>query len=440
MKDHDTSQEYISAFIHKNFYHNESFDTPTVIKEYGRIEQILDKSRYLACITIHVDQLKRIEYLYGGATYNDLLNQVTTLLKALKETEFRTSDILLVDLFDHDTFIIFLTEPRNQDTQLLNHLEKIVDRTRNSLQQRLFQIFYPYTKSIDKPSVGYAMVIVNSMVSRTRQVMQLVESSKKMGEFMAQKFTFQSKFQLQKIIIEGEINTVYQPIVCMRSMEILGYEALSRGPEDSEFANPLMMFMLAAEHGLSFELDTLCRRRAFENILHLGTDKKIFVNTLAITLHDPEFRGKYLEQLLEDLRVKPENVIFEINEKMAIENYDVFRRAIKDYADIGIVHASDDVGTGYCDLERIMELNPGYMKIDISLVCDIDKSYIKQQIVRAMVSLAKGLGSEIIAEGIETREEFETLKGLQVSYGQGYLFGRPSEALQGVNQENFRAG
>lgn len=81
------------------------------------------------------------------------------------------------------------------------------------------------------------------------------------------------------------------------------------------------------------------------------------------------------------------------------------------------------------DLERVMELNPGFMKLDISFVRGVHKSFIKQEIVKSMVALAKGIGSEIIAEGIETKEEFEKIKELGVTYGQGFLFGRPEEEL-----------
>jgi EAL domain-containing protein (putative c-di-GMP-specific phosphodiesterase class I) len=216
----------------------------------------------------------------------------------------------------------------------------------------------------------------------------------------------------------------------MDTLEIIGHEALSRGPKGSEFETPLMLFTFAAECGLSFELDRLCRKTAFDTIRKLKTDKKIFVNTLTMTIHDPEFRGEYLKELLDDLKLKPENVIFEVSEKMAIDNYDMFRAALKDYTDIGIVHASDDIGTGHSDLERIMELKPGFMKIDLSFVKDIDKSYIKQEIVKAMVQLAKSINSVIIAEGVETREEMEKLKNIGVKYGQGFLFAKPEDHLR----------
>lgn len=429
-KNKPNQSDYVQAHIYRGFYGNEELATSTIIKEYEKVETIFVESNYISCITVQISQLRRLESLYGSIVYNLKLSEVTALLQEMKKKEFRGQDIFVVDLIDSDTFIIFLSSPRNNDTQLLEHLENIVERMRYSIEAPLFDMFYPYTKEYLKPAIGYSLIINNPMINNMRLIMQLVDSSKKMGEFMRMKNEYTSKYELQKIIIEKNIRTVYQPIVAMKSLDITGYEALSRGPAGTEFASPLLLFSIANEFGLSFELDVLCREKAFANARSMETDKKIFVNTLAMTIHDPEFRGQYLKKLLEDIKVKPHNVVFEINEKMAIDNYDLFKMAMKDYSDIGIVHANDDTGTGYSGLERVMELNPGFMKIDISLVRDIDQSYIKQQIIKAMVSLSDGLDSNIIAEGIETRAEYETLLSLNVKYGQGYFFGKPQENLQ----------
>ena len=429
-KTNPTSDDYVTAKIYKGFYSNEMLGTSTIIKEYDKIERVFLESNFIACITIKISQLHRLEGLYGSAVFGTMLAQVTAMLKEVKEKEFRGQDIFLVDLFDSDTFIIFLASPRQDDTQLLEHLEHIVERIRLHIEGPIFDMLYPYTKEYFKPAIGYSLIIKNPMINNMRLLMQLVDSAKKMGEFMRMKNEYRGKYELQKIIIEHNIKTVYQPIVDLKSLDIIGYEALSRGPDDTEFTNPALLFILASEFGLSFELDILCRKMAFANIRKMDTNKKIFVNTLAMTIHDPEFRGKYLEKLLEDIKIKPHNVVFEINEKMAIDNYDLFKLAMQDYSDIGIVHASDDMGTGYSGLERIMELNPGFMKLDISLVRDIDKSYIKRQIIKAMVSLSSGLNSNIVAEGVESRGEYETLRDLNVRYGQGFFFGQPSDNLQ----------
>ena len=428
------SNDYVSALIHKNFYFNDQLDAATVIKEYQNVEQILVDTQYIACITLQIEQLKKVEYVYGSMVYNSLLTGVTEQIKRMKNELFRKEDIFVVDIFDQDTFIIFLSPPRDKNTQVLSHLEGMAERARKCIENEIFNLLYPHIKEFAKPAIGFGMVINNPMISHMRLIMQLVAGSKQMGHFMGLKHEQMAKFELQKILIEEDISTVYQPIVDMRSLEILGYEALSRGPVDSAFRNPTLLFLLATEFGLSFELDSLCRHKALINIRDLGTDKKIFINTLAITIHDPQFRGRYLEKLLEDIKVKPENVVFEINEKTAIDNYDLFRTALKDYSDIGIVHANDDVGAAYSDLERIMELNPGFMKIDISLVREVNKSYIKQQIIKAMVNMGKGLGSQIIAEGIEKPEEYETLKILNVDYGQGYLFAKPNSELCNIDR------
>ncbi|ACL05099.1 diguanylate phosphodiesterase [Desulfatibacillum aliphaticivorans] len=428
-----SDQDKVCVDIHEGFYYNRTLSLPTVIQEYEKVESILIDLQYMACITVQIEQLSKVEYLYGSNSYNYLLLQLTDILKDIKHKEFRGRDIFVVDLYDADTFVIFLSAPRDDRTQLVYHLEAISERIRRGLEKAVFDLLYPYLKEFVRPNIGYALEIQNPMVSNMRLIRQLVRNSKKMGEFIAAKRDYLSRYGLQKIIIEQDIRTVFQAIVDFNTLEVIGYEALSRGPENSEFASPTLMFLMASECGLSFELDRLCRRRALERVRTMCTDKKIFVNTLSMTIHDPEFRGLYLKELLEDLEIKPENVVFEISEKLAIDNYDLFRDAMRDYTDVGIVHAGDDMGTGYSDLERIMELTPGYMKVDISFVKDVHKSYLKQEIVKAMVNLGKSIGSHVIVEGVETKEEYEKLKEIGVPFGQGYLFDVPSRELSPVN-------
>ena len=413
----------------EGFYYNADLDLPTIISKYPEVENILNELQYMACITVQIGHLCKIEYLYGSVIYTKLLKEITEILMKIRDEELREEDIFVVDLFDVDTFIIFLSAPRKHRTRLLQHLEGIAERIRVNFEKKVFEISYPYLKENARPSIGYSLVIKNPMINSLRLITQLINSAKKMGEFMTMKQGYQSKFNLQKLIIEHKIRTVFQPIVSMKDCKVIGYEALSRGPKDSEFNSPKLLFIIAGECGLSFELDRLCRKKALERVRDMDTDKKIFINTLTMTIHDPEFRGTYLKELLEDLKLKPENVVFEVSERLAIDNYAVFRAAMKDYRDIGIVHAHDDIGKGYSDLERVMQLNPGFMKLDISFVRDVHKSFIKQEIVKSMVALAKGIGSDIIAEGIETKEEFEKIRELGVTYGQGFLFGKPVEEL-----------
>jgi GGDEF domain-containing protein len=195
-------QNYIDVTVYKDFYFNKNLGLPTIIKEYERLENILVTNHYLACITAKVEHLKRIEYQYGSELYNRLLFKITDLLKNLKSHDFRSEDIFVVDMVELDTFVIFLSAPRENTTQLLDHLEDIADRVRISLEKAIFKIFYPYLREYCRPSIGYSLVIKNPMINNLRLLIQLIRDSREMGVFLSNKRDFTSKYHLQKIIID----------------------------------------------------------------------------------------------------------------------------------------------------------------------------------------------------------------------------------------------
>jgi EAL domain-containing protein (putative c-di-GMP-specific phosphodiesterase class I) len=96
---------------------------------------------------------------------------------------------------------------------------------------------------------------------------------------------------------------------------------------------------------------------------------------------------------------------------------------------MGIAIAVDDIGAGHSGLEKIANLNPKFLKFDMELVRDIDASYVRQEMVKALKSFSDKMGSTIIAEGIERQEEMDTLLALGVDHGQGYLLGRPESGF-----------
>jgi EAL domain-containing protein (putative c-di-GMP-specific phosphodiesterase class I) len=146
-------------------------------------------------------------------------------------------------------------------------------------------------------------------------------------------------------------------------------------------------------------------------------------------MYDPEFRGGALVRLVEAQGLTPDRVVLEITEKSAIENYELFAEALSELTRRGFSIAVDDVGAGYSGLEKIAHLRPRYLKFDRELIRDIDSSYIRREMTRALKTFASSIGSAIIAEGIERQGELETLIDLGVGYGQGYLLGRPAGAF-----------
>ena len=176
----------------------------------------------------------------------------------------------------------------------------------------------------------------------------------------------------QDLILAEDVAILYEPIVNLTTNEILGHEALVRGPWKTDLHSPNRLFQLAEETGLVFELDCLCRRTALRGARGLEAGRKLFLNCLPTAIHDPAFRGEALRKTLEDLRLRPEDMVFEISERESIDNFAIFREARDYYKELGFQIALDDTDVAYGSLEAVMELVPDYIKVDLSLVRGID--------------------------------------------------------------------
>ncbi len=121
----------------------------------------------------------------------------------------------------------------------------------------------------------------------------------------------------------------------------------------------------------------------------------------------------------------PSAVTLEITERHVIENLSLYREAMHSFTDLGFSFAIDDVGAGHSGLETVAVLKPAYLKIDIGLVRDVHLKRVSQQVLRAIMDMGDGLGATVIAEGIQTKDEYEALGELGVRWGQGYFLARP---------------
>ena len=247
----------------------------------------------------------------------------------------------------------------------------------------------------------------------------------------------QDKQRLQHIILEEDIRTMFQPIVDLDSNEVHGFEALARGPRQTALESPLALFNLATKTDLLFELDQVCRRKSVQHAAKLESPCKLFINTLPFSIRDPQFQGKFLLDLLEGSELLPERIVLEVTETLAIDDYTAYLEEMQYFSDMGFLTGIDDLGTGYSGLERVVQLRPDYLKLDIHMVRDIDASLVKQDIMRAFCSMANNIGAKVVAEGVETKQELETVREVGVDYVQGFYLAKPSDRFQtGVSFAN----
>jgi EAL domain-containing protein (putative c-di-GMP-specific phosphodiesterase class I) len=350
----------------------------------------------------------------------------------MRGRETRQDDLVTVNEKHGDVFLIFLSKKREEIPFGRGDLENLADRIHTYLSKRIYRMTCSYLRGRPKVSIGYGLVLHNPLIKEERLILKLIEESRGMANFQAYRIEIKNKELLQEIILKEDLSTVFQPIVNMREPSILGYEALTRGPGGTEFESPYMLFDIATESDLLFELDRLCRRKALRSAARLDPEYKLFVNTLPMTIRDPEFHGRAMIEFLEDMKLDPSRIVLEVTERLAIENYTLFLEAMNYFTDIGFAVAVDDMGAGYSGLEKIIHLKPAYLKFDLLMVRDIDTSFVKREMLKAILSLANNVGAHVVAEGVETPEEQETLLELGITYGQGYLFAKAKPDFVGI--------
>ena len=235
---------------------------------------------------------------------------------------------------------------------------------------------------------------------------------------------------LAAILASDALDFHFQPIVhAARPDQVFAWEALVRASSPAgELIPPNILFDQARAAEMMFHLDRAARinaiRRATERAIH----DHLFINFNPTAIYDPAF---CLETTVREIRgiapdvPAPAGFVFEVIESDQITDTEHLRRIIDRYRNAGFRVALDDLGAGYASLNLLSQLRPDFVKIDRELVRGIDADEYQQKILGKIIELARELDIRIVAEGIETPEEWRWLKD-RVDYCQGFLFARPA--------------
>jgi EAL domain-containing protein (putative c-di-GMP-specific phosphodiesterase class I) len=238
--------------------------------------------------------------------------------------------------------------------------------------------------------------------------------------------------ELKKIINNKLVRTFFQPIINLKTCDLLGYEALSRGPKDSQLKDPLKLFDLARKNNLLFALEKVTRENALLKAKDLSADYNIFINIDPQVVYDQNFKSGVTKDILEQLSISQENIVIELTEKTCIDDFETFELALNNYQKQGYKIAIDDTGAGYSGLQSLVSISYNYIKLDHSLIKEINQDKVKQELLKSLLRFSKFIDCKIIAEGIETKEEFKTLTKLGITYGQGYFIARPKNDIKHI--------
>ena len=249
--------------------------------------------------------------------------------------------------------------------------------------------------------------------------------------FKAARETLRIETDLRRAIERSELSVVYQPIYSLETDMIEGFESLARWnhPELGNIS-PTKFIPVAEEIGMidrlcEYVLQISCREiRTIQDAMPDGQKPKLSVN-LSCKQFAQVSLVRNIERILEENSFSPHLLKFEITESVFVEHQARAIEMLKQMRDSGIDINIDDFGTGYSNLSYLMKLPITTLKIDRSFVNMINDKGGNDEIVRAIVSLAKTLDLQVVAEGIETETQLKTLRSLGCEYGQGYFFAAP---------------
>jgi EAL domain-containing protein (putative c-di-GMP-specific phosphodiesterase class I) len=398
---------------------------PPLGEGLARIVERFDADGAIGVVLIDAPGLSAIERNHGGAARVRALENLAVLVNEIVGDRRGMDDVVVGGETGRDELVVMLFRDPGEVRFYKQELPALARRIAEGLDQRGKRVGYPYTRSFSPMAVGTGVALRNPTVRGELQVRRALEESRAEADLIARIASRKRRRALLEVVLEGRIRSVYEPIVDVHSRTVFGYEALARGPEGTELHSPMRLFQLAEEQDLVFQLDCLCRQAGLHGARDLPGGARLFLNVRPTTIHDPSFRAEVLERTLARCGLRPSEVVFEISEQESIENFEMFREVRDYYRKLGFQIALDDMGAGYSSLEAVMELSPDYVKVDRAFVAGIDEDPARQELLRALTSVASRIGAQLIGEGLDTLEELETLGRLGIPYGQGWLFGKP---------------
>jgi EAL domain-containing protein (putative c-di-GMP-specific phosphodiesterase class I) len=218
----------------------------------------------------------------------------------------------------------------------------------------------------------------------------------------------------------------YQPIVSVSERRIFAYEALVR-PTHPALPNPGALIRAAEQLGRVHQMGRKLREMVAQQMDHAGAPL-VFVN-----LHGHDLTDDQLLSVDSPLAAMAHNVVLEITERACLDDIKDLEARIRRLRTLGFRIAIDDLGAGYSGLALFAQLQPEIVKIDMSLIRNVDQEPMKRRLVRSMISLCSEMAIKVVCEGVETEAERDSLLEIGADLIQGYLYARPSRTFPVVN-------
>jgi EAL domain-containing protein (putative c-di-GMP-specific phosphodiesterase class I) len=401
---------------------------PTLPVVIDRVRQMLDERGNLYVLLVRIEHEQNLERIVGWERYDAVLESVAGHLSGLLEAVTDSANLLCQENVRGDIFLVILAD-HFEAGKLHDTLIEGINITNENGEDELVAV-----------RVGQGVIKMRPALRVERTIYHGILDARQDFHRRGEALDQARLDEVRRILRDRSIRTLFQPIVRLPWRKILGFEALSRGPEGSYLETADNLFGFTERAGMLGEVELLCVDRALANAQKLPEGAILFLNLSMLGLEYIESEELGLTGRVKEAGRSPTECVLEITERTYAESAGRLRERVAELRKNGFRIAIDDMGTGYSALHVLAELQPEFIKLDKMLVRDLPDEPIKRNLVSAITTFAKDSQSVVIAEGVETEDEVEVLTELGVELQQGYFFGfpEPAEKLKNTNVLTFK--
>lgn len=394
-------------------------DNLTRLPNRRKLIEVLDKNQYKILMIINIDNFRQINNLYGNKIGDDILLKFSKILKKLLPPK-----INLYKMHADEFGVIFSKEYDLEDTKVLCDflIENIAKQPFELEHDNHSSLFINITIGI---AHGDHSLLTNADIAlkiakKHVQKFLVYEPSMQIEHEYQQNIKWTKK--LKDAIEKDKIIPLFQPIVDCNTKEIVSYETLMRmEDEEGELISPSYFLNLAKKNKLYHELTKIVLAKAFDTFTLRKENMSFNLSVEDILNKDV---ADYIVEKLEETNIG-DRVIFEILESEGIENFEKVIEFIDKIKTYGCKISIDDFGTGYSNFDYLMKLKVDYIKIDASMIKNIDSNENSAMITKTIAEFARKMKIKTVGEFVYSKAVFDKLKESGVNYAQGYYFGEP---------------
>jgi diguanylate cyclase (GGDEF)-like protein len=407
-------------------------DRLTGLKNRYALDQDI-KEHFTTIFLIDIDKFHNYNELYGIEVGNLLLRRFGTFVEDFAKTHHYDAYRIY-----GDGFILKSHAPLNDHDKILADVQLFLEL----LTQ------HPFILHIDAEEIAVEIdvtiaISMEEQYTLEKANMALKYARSEQKEFLAYynainrekelKETLYWRREIKSALKEGRVVPIFQPIV-NRDGVTLKYEVLTRLKQGEHYISPAKFLDIALKTKLYKYITRATIEKSFMRMQEVEVDFSI--NLLFADIKDRETMQFLKEQII--LYGVGKRLVLEIVESEDIKDYELLKRVIGDFRRLGVRIAIDDFGSGFSNYAYILEISPDYLKIDGSLIREIDHDEDAYKLVSSIQTMASSLGIKTIAEYIHSREVFQRSKKIGIDEFQGFYFSEPSLDITSIKRAQVR--